>query len=209
MLGSSGVTRTQIWIIRAHHDSDLFFGVILAHNKGSSRLGCGSSGLRFGSLGLNSAQWPLRFGYWAHLDLSGLIKRLRFGRSGLILADQDSGLAHWGSLLLFRTQYLAHLDPLGVRFGPSGLMLAHQDSGLAHWGSLGLFKTRDLAHQDPLIRAHWDSDLAHLNSDFAHHSSSTHTGHRFGSSRLIGGHRDPDLAHRRSMGLRFGSSSSS
>ena len=101
-----------------------FFGVIVAHYKGSSRLRCGSSGLRFGSLGLNSAQWPLRFGYWAHLDLSGLIKRLRFGGSGLILADQDSGLAHWRSLLLFRTQYLAHLDPLGVRFGPSGLNLS-------------------------------------------------------------------------------------
>ena len=124
MLGSSGVTRTQILIIRAHHDSDLFFGVILAHNKGSSRLGCGSSGLRFGSLGLNSAQWPLRFAYWTHLDLSGLTERLRFGGSGLILADQDSGLAHWGSLLLFRTQYLAHLDPLGVRFGTSGLILS-------------------------------------------------------------------------------------
>ena len=57
--GSSGLIMTQI----------CFFGVIVAHYKGSSRLRCGSSGLKFGSLGLIRTQVSLIGG---HCCSSGL-----------------------------------------------------------------------------------------------------------------------------------------
>ena len=118
------------------------------------------------------------------------------GGGGPVLAHQDSGSAHWGSLGLFKTRFgssgptrviqwctLLHWDldftqqgSLGLKFGSSGLtgtqiwlIRAHRhalDTDLAHRGSLEVIRT-----QIWLIDAHWDSDLthpAHLNSDLVH-----------------------------------------
>ena len=82
--GSSGLIMTQI----------CFFGVIVAHYKGSSRLRCGSSGLKFGSLGLIRTQVSLIGG---HCCSSGL-------NIWLIWTHWESDLAHQDSCWLIRTQ---------------------------------------------------------------------------------------------------------
>ena len=183
----------------------MFFGVILAHNKGSSRLGCGSSGLRFGSLGLNSAQWPLRFGYWAHLDLSGSLK--------------DSDLVDQGSSWLIRTQVWL----IGGHCCSSGLNIwliwTHWESDLAHQDSCWLIRT-----QVWLIGGHWGSSRlkiwlirTHSPTTGTHQDPPTHSlGLRFGSSelrfcssQLINTYWTQIWlirAHWRSSGPRFGSS---
>ena len=112
----------------------------------------GSSGLRFGSLGVT----------WALQDT-------RFGSSGPTRVIQWCTLLHWD--LDFTQQ-----GSLGLKFGSSGLtgtqiwlIRAHRhalDTDLAHRGSLEVIRT-----QIWLIDAHWDSDLthpAHLNSDLVH-----------------------------------------